>query len=1082
MLQLITGADRVCLSDSLMERICANAAAGIGGQILIVPEQFSHEAEHRLCVKGGDTVSRYAEVLSLSRLADRVAASCGGAARAYLDKGGQLLAMAAAAEQVASRMKLYGAVLRKPEFLVEMVRILSEFQSYCLEPQMLLEAAAEAEGMFAQKLEELGLLYEAYLAVCANGKADPADKLIRLRRSLTDSGWASDKRFYFDGFSDFTAAELAVLEVLLTHGQEVVIALAIGQREAAVTRPVRETAKNLRRLANRWQVPVQTTGLDGLHPRAQSVQGLLDNLFSATAPRQGSGPSVLLRSFSSQEEECRSAAIFAKSLLSRGARCRDISIACTDPSYEAPLRAAFRTAGLPLYFAGEVDILCKPVVGAVLAALTAAAGTLDYEAAALYLKSGLPLLERDRCDRLDCYAYLWNLRGAQWEAPWELHPGGFGEVWNAEDEALLQVLNEDKEKALRPLFDLRAALRKSANTGEMVLAFHSFLEQLQLRQRLEARAEQCMQQGHGQEAQELLQLYEILCQAMEQLWLMVGQTVRSPEDFCQLCRTLLTQYRVGTIPAGVDQVHAGPLPDLRQKTTAHLLVLGAADGVFPSYRTGEGILTEDERKRLLSKGISLAPCRADQMDREMAAISAALAAATETIWLSYAGEQPAWLFRRAVALYPDSYGAGKEQQPLNLPELAAGRLRRGDGGKPPLPELEQLEASLRQRRDYEFCPLEEATVHALYGKKITLSASRIDKYAACRFAFFLAYGLKAKPRRKAKLDPSVFGTFVHEVLQKTVERVMAQGGFRTIEQEALLTVAMEEIDAYARAHFPRQAERAAYLFRRNQSEILDIVLDLGEELKHSLFEPVSCELQFADGAAMPAIEVQGEKAMCRINGFVDRVDLCRQDGETYVRVVDYKTGRKDFDYTDLLNGAGLQMLIYLFALRQYGAKLYHADRLNPAGVLYLPARKEYSLTEPLPSDEKVAGKHREERRRKGLILGEDTLLAAMEADPAAPRFMPYKVGKNGPEGDLADRRQMILLERHVIRTLANMTDAIASGRVTPNPTMRGQDTACRFCDYAAVCHGDLCAHTPRYLAATPAKLFWEKLEEEESHG
>lgn len=1080
MLHLCTGPDRVLLSNRMMEVLCRAADRGEAGQILIVPEQFSHEAERRLCRMGGDSISRYAEVLSLSRLADRVASVHGGVARAYLDKGGRMLAMALAAEQAASKIKLYAAVLRRPEFLVDMVRIIEEFQSYCLEPSVLLDLSQELDGTFAQKLEELGLLYESYLAICETGQADPAGKLLSLREALAESGWARGKTFYFDGFSDFTGAELSVLEALLTESQDLWVALTTGEAETAITRPARETAKALRTLAARWEVPAKTEPVPADGHRDPGVQGLLDGLFAAAARTLPPSGAVCLRSFVSVEEECRAAALHVKSLLAQGVRCRDVSVACTDPGlYEAPLRAAFRAADLPFYFAGETDILCKPILGAVLSALNAATGPLDYEDAALYLKSGLAPLDRDRCDRLDLYAYLWNLRGSQWERPWELHPRGFGEAWTQEDEAALQQLNQDKDQAMGALLTLRKTLRACANTGDMVLAFYDFLETLELRSRLEDQANARMAQGQGQAAQELLQLYEILRQSLEQTWLILGKTPRTPEDFCQLYRTLLTQYQVGTIPAGLDQVYISALPDLRQRTTDHLLVLGAADGSFPAYQNAEGILTEEERKRLLARGIAMAPCRADQMDREMSGIYAALSAASRSIRLSYAGEQPAWLFRRAAALYPASLQNRAENLLLDLPSLAAWRLRRGEESPLNLPDLDRLEQSLRRLRDYQFQPLDRRTVQGLYGRQIHLSASRIDQYAACRFAFFLTYGLKAKPRRQAKLDPSAFGTFVHEVLQNTVKRVLDQGGFREISQEMLLQIATEEIDRYAQAHFPKQAERAAYLFRRNQAEILDIVLDLGEELRASLFQPAACELEFSAAGPLPPIEVRGQDAACSISGFVDRVDLYEDGTRTYVRVVDYKTGRKDFDYTDILNGAGLQMLVYLFALRQYGGEWLRKGALDPAGVLYLPARKDYALTQPIPSDAEAAERHREERRRKGLIR--EDLLAAMEADPDAPRFMPYQMGKNGPTGDLADQRQMVLLERHVLRTLAQMTDAIAAGDVTPNPTVRGQHTPCRFCDYETVCHGDLCPHQSRYLAATPAAMFWNKLEEEESN-
>ena len=1082
MLTLLTGSDRTALSRRLHQHLAKAVEAGEMGQILLVPEQFSHEAERILLEVGGSSVSRYAEVLSLKRLADRVAASCGGAARAYLDKGGRLLNMASAAEQVSAKIKLYAAVLKRPEFLVDLVAMTEEFQSYCLEPQTLLEAAGRAQGQFAQKLQELGLLYEAYLSVTDQGAADPAGRMTRLEQQLLETDWGACRTFYIDGFSDFTGAEYRVLEALLRRSRGVFLTLATGEKESAITRPARATAKTLRLLAARWQVPVTTESVDERAARSQGVQTLLEGLFFGGTASSQDG-TVTLRQFDSVEAECRAAARMVRGLLAQGARCRDISLGLCDVGhYEAPLKAAFAQAELPLYFAGETALLSKPVLLAVTAALEAAVSPMDYEDVARYLKSGLPQLSRDCLDRLDDYAYRWRIRGSQWEQPWTFHPRGYGEVMHPEDEAALSDLNRWRVEALTPLFTLRRAMRAASNTGEMVLALQDFLETVALRTRLSEEAARRAAAGQGQLAQELSQLYDILCTSMEQMYLTLGTVPRSGDGLCRLWRTLLTQYQVGTIPAGLDQVYAGALADLRQRRTRHLLVLGAADGAFPAYKGAEGLITEAERRKLLAEGISLAPSRADQMDQEMSRIAAALMAAEETISLSYAGEQPAWLFRRAASLFPDAVAPGQEEIFLDLSSLAAWNLRHGCKSQD-VAGLPAVQEALSQRRAYDFTPLSPETVRGLYGRELYLSASRIDKFAGCRLSYFLSYGLKAAPRKQAKLDPSAFGTFVHAVLEETVRRVGQEGGFAVVPAKRLGEIAVEEMDRYAAARFPQQAQRAAHLFRRARTEVLDIVADLGEELRGSKFQPVSCELSFADGGELPAVTVEGESAVSKISGFVDRVDLMEEGGKTYVRVVDYKTGKKDFDFTDLLYGAGLQMLIYLFALKEGGGAYYGKDALIPAGVLYLPARKEYPLTQPLPSDEDVAALHGEERRRRGLILGWEQVLSAMEEDPEHPRYMPYQMKKGEAVGNLASSRQMALLEHHVQRMLMKITDAIASGVVRPNPVIRGQESTCRFCDFKTVCHGDLCPREDRVYAATDAKEFWEILaREEENHG
>ena len=1075
MLTLVRGADRTILSHHAMEYVKESAKCGETQWILMVPEQFSFEAERNWCKTCGTAAARFAEVLSFSRLADRIASIEGGIAGAYLDKGGQMLTMALAAEQVVSRIKLYAAVLKKPEFLADMLRVIEEFRSYCIDPSDLMEASKRAKGQFAQKLEELGILYEAYLAVCANGKADPTDKLLRLRDRIPQCEWIRGKSFYIDGFSDYTTVEEQVVESLIIYAKDVLVGLPEGMSGSVMHQSAEKTVRRLQKIAQRNMIDCVQQRPELQSRRHADVQRLLSHMFSYDEGDEYETDAVKMAMFSSVEEESRAAVMEAKRLVKKGARYRDICVACTDVSkYEVPLRNAFQAAGISAYFAGERSLLSKPVIVSVVNSLYAASGAMEYEDVSLYLKSGLAPADRACCDRLDKYAYLWNLRGSGWASEWNMHPRGFGEEFKEEDRALLAQLNAEKTSALTPLLRLRRNLSDAGNTADMVLALYGFLEDVSLRELLEEQANRNAEQGCGQKAQELAQIYEILVGSLEQMWLTLGQTERSADDFCRLYHTIISQYQVATVPFGLDQIQISDLPDLRNRTVPHLIVLGAGDGSFPSYKSDDGILSEDERTYLTNQGLQVAPGRADRMDQELGKIYFALCAAKDSLWLSCCSEQPSWLLRRAISLYPGSMQKGREDQVLNLSELAAWRLHTGDRSETSDEELKQLEDKFERCCQYTFEPLREQTVQGLYGSPISLSPSKIDKFAACRFAFFMNYGLKAKPWKQAKLDQPAFGTFVHAVLEHTVLRVKELGGFRAVNEEQILDIATREINRYAERYFPEQAVREEYLFNRSKAEIRDIVLDLWEELRRSKFSPEYCELKFAADAELPPVKIDGVKAQARVIGTVDRVDLYHEGEKIYVRVVDYKTGSKDFDYTDILNGAGLQMLIYLFALRTAGDQ-----RLEPAGVLYLPAKKEYPLTEPMPDDETVLLQHRDKRKRKGLIRGDDNLLAAMEEDPEAPLFMPYKCSKRGISGNLATKEQMELLERYVVRTLSAMTDEIAGGDVGPDPIIRGQMSSCSYCDYQTVCHKDLDTQNRRVMSETSAAKFWEELERRE---
>ena len=132
MLHLLLGRDWTANRDEILRRIAADVHRRQGNRILMVPELISHDTERRLCAAAGDTASRYAEVLSFSRLARRVAENTGSAVEACLDNGGRVVAMAAAARQLSSRLKAYAAVETKPEFLTGLIDGVDEFKRCCI--------------------------------------------------------------------------------------------------------------------------------------------------------------------------------------------------------------------------------------------------------------------------------------------------------------------------------------------------------------------------------------------------------------------------------------------------------------------------------------------------------------------------------------------------------------------------------------------------------------------------------------------------------------------------------------------------------------------------------------------------------------------------------------------------------------------------------------------------------------------------------------------------------------------------------------------------------------------------------------
>ena len=166
MLCLLLGKDWKALRKQVLSELADDVRQRKPGRVYMVPELVSHEAERALCAAAGDTASRYAEVLSFTRLCRSVSDAVGALDRECLDGGGRVVAMAAAARILSSRLKAYAALESKPEFLKELVDGVDEFKRCCITPEDLKRAAEKSEGAFAQKLEELGVSGTAHFTNC----------------------------------------------------------------------------------------------------------------------------------------------------------------------------------------------------------------------------------------------------------------------------------------------------------------------------------------------------------------------------------------------------------------------------------------------------------------------------------------------------------------------------------------------------------------------------------------------------------------------------------------------------------------------------------------------------------------------------------------------------------------------------------------------------------------------------------------------------------------------------------------------------------------------------------------------------
>ena len=261
-----------------------------------------------------------------------------------------------------------------------------------------------------------------------------------------------------------------------------------------------------------------------------------------------------------------------------------------------------------------------------------------------------------------------------------------------------------------------------------------------------------------------------------------------------------------------------------------------------------------------------------------------------------------------------------------------------------------------------------------------------------------------------------------------------------------------------------------------------MVRSIADEMRQSDFKLLEFEMNFGGkDADLPAVCVEREGISLRVVGKVDRVDGWVKDGRLYLRVVDYKTGKKSFDLSEVQYGLGIQMLLYLFALEREGEQHFGMP-VVPAGVLYLPARDVIVSEKRGASAELIASDIQKELRRSGLVLEDAEVLQAMEHSALEkPVYLPVSVKKDGTVTDgVASAYQLGRLGKYTEHLLRQIAGELARGNVDADPIRHGQQDACQWCAYTSACYfrDGVGTDRRRYVKSTTPAEFWQSIENE----
>lgn len=1085
---------------------------------LIVPEQFTMESDLAL-LKALDKKAIFdIRVHSFTSLAREVKNGVGGELRTPLLEGGRGMLLRSLILEHEERLKLFKEGFGDSGLIKKLLALFDEFgyAKLSLEEFKKIIDKGKLGTLFQLKLEDIALLYEAYLGVVEKNYIDNPQKLNYLLSHIKEANWLKGVNFYVDGFMSFNNLEYEVLLALENLGAKVVVALILPKTllkkgdfsEKSLYAPSLRVYQKLGELLG---TKLRVREIDS--PFLTVLKGDEKHLFTfhKVAPKEAP-KNLILSSAISTSDEVHDALSFIRKKVCEGARYRDFSLVVTSSE---PYFTLFRTLsshyGIPLF----IDERKKAKDNALLRYFILALSLLMYEMKPLdllsYLKLGFHDLEKEALFHFENYIKRRKLRGKSYfegryfnfdKAYYAKKPLREAQYYEKEAHYACLVHHFLKERLLT-LYELT---RKEATIEAFAKAFYEFSNEeafLQDKIRWENEREDRLLIEENKAV--LKGLYGLLDEMVEAL----GDKVVSFKVFGLILLEGLETLTLGLLPPSQDQVICGALGHTRSSGKKWQLILGLSDQYYPSQNGETSLFSKEEEAYFTSSGLSFSGNSERILEDERLALYDSLSRCSEGLYLSYAlktqkGESmnEAYFIKRLKLLYPklevkSSLLAINDYLPYSPPRAIRESLKTLRDFEENLVDEakakeaytyytlfmhyeENKRALLKRGRENNQTrsSLSPALTKALYPSfargRMKMSISELEKFKACPFSHFVRYGLRPRELEISELEKRELGSFIHDGIEifgaylKENHHRLAE-----IDDKELLSLVEGSLREKAKHRFlkeKRDQPKNAYFLKRSEKNLLKLLGGILTQMQSSVFLQVGQEVHFGEyHSAFPPLYIEVLDECIALEGYIDRVDKAFVDGDEMLAVIDYKTGRKNLELSKVLDGLDLQLLLYLKAVTSQGAK--------PAGAFYLRLSDEL-FEEDERDRNKVLEAFKKSLLLDGLVLRDEKVLRALDADydsasPQVLRFRGRKKGALKKDNVISEMALNYLLDNAKNIAKDNLKE-ILEGKIIPHPYLYLEENACTYCNYKAIC-----AFEPEDKASyrQVLKKTWQDLEE-----
>ena len=1068
---------------------------------IITPEQFSYTAEKKLLEAIGRKAVINAEVITLSRMAERILSDI-GIKENGLTKTGKAMLMYGILNENKTKLKFLG---KSDENIKLGMNIITELKKHGVTLEKIKEEAENTEDKYLKtKLEDVKIIYEDYENRIKGSYIEETDKLTILSQNIAKTDFIKDSIIYIDEFSGFTYQEYQIIKELAKLAKQVSITICTDELQNTkmpdtdIFYPNKVTIERLLNLLKNENIEIEKPiFLEKPHRfKNEELEFLENNIYNAKPKKYFTEPkNIHMFIAKNQYTEIENVAKEINKLVkNNNLRYRDIAIITKNVSnYGNLTRAIFSKYDIPVFIDEKRELSQNIIVQYVLSIFEILQKNFARESIFNYLKLGFSEIEEDDIFKLENYCIKWDIKQNKWKKDF---------VYEVKDKPQeIEYFNKLRAQIIDPLIELKNTIQNEKTAKNMAIAIYNFMQENNIEEKLSKKIEELEAENLIDLANEYKESYEIIIQILDEITTIYNEQKLTIDSFYQILKIGLKNAELGKIPGTQDQVIMGDVERSRSHKVDTMFIIGINDGVFPSVNKNEGFFGDDDRNKLKEKGIELANGTIENLYEENFNIYKAFTTAENNLFLSYSSSdsegkslRPSVLIHKLKKLYPNLQEESDVVTPkyeitnenATYEELLENIARKQNGEEIEdiwkevyiyynnIPEWkEKLKEDLKGLK-YTNLPqnIDESIIEKLYGNNIKTSITKLEKYRSCPFSYYLQYGLNLKEKEELKIQSFDTGLFVHEIIDEFFKYI----GNNKVEMSELilddekLSKIVEELMKNdlenGRNYLFKETYKYKVLVNRLKRILVKALKYIMESLVYSDFQIEGTEVEFdKNGKYKPITITLEDGKRVEIIGKIDRIDTARTEDGNYLRIIDYKSSAKNIDLNEVYAGIQIQLLTYLDAVCE-------EEDLIPAGVLYFSFLEQIAKSDKKLSQDEIEEKLRENFKMKGLILADVKVIQMQDNhldEGGTSKIIPAGITKSGSINKRCtngvESEEFAILQKYIKKTVKDIAKEILKGKIDVKPYNKKGKTPCEYCAYKSICGFDtrLSGNKYRYI-------------------